>query len=1082
MESIEKLNALYLEEKDTTSHLIALHHDLAEIQRDTQRPPLQKFKSCMELLDDLAKKKCYRSLSEIQEAYSFCDIYRKCLASIDELEMALLEYSSGKANRIPAAQNTLVSVQSEFDAAKADFEQKYEIQILSDDDMVSLLARFSSSEMASARARLAQIQSTAKDAILWDFKVEMALSDTVKPATKPPTQFLVARYPELKTPYELLRDMGYHDSYQKVICDLKNQGNVLVNASFENANDDAIVSFVIAYIFRLIDLFPSGAINIHIFDSNPCAKYLRLHNCFQSGDTGENAKKLIQLHTSMKDLESFRNVTCKDIFAKTSSEKPDLFAVYEDDTSNAFNLIILTDGFIGSNGYAQTEILEALESLSKPNETGHRCGIRFLIIDSSMSLKQDSLSDTVKFYAKTIRENCSLHLQYSDGKFLWSDKELEQLCIQDDLEQYIQSRGTSIASAVSSIERSYITIEDVSSTASEHCNESILYIPVGQSGTESVSLPLSCKDENSTVAGQCIGYMAIGQSGSGKSSFFHSIVLNGSLKYSPADLQFWLLDFKYGGASSKYRQSEIPHIRIIAENNKVDDAFCLFQMIEEEIERRNNLFNKINTDNIIDYNKRAQNDPSMEYLPRVIIAIDEVQEIFRDDSAAELQKMITAISVRMRSAGMHFIMIAQNLSEGKSYMLKEAFMPSASGRVCFRVAPDMPRDSGFEEEFIQRRQEITDLRTGEAYVSYGKGTIKKVKMAYASPEEMSGKYFDMIKSRYPAYCDMKPLIIGSKQRLSIFAKFQHTSSTYYEAMRSTVSNNGIYSVLIGEDAYRMTPKFLQFSPNYNSTVLLLGDDKEIASSICTSIVSSLKRQNVNAYLFNGDKTKVQVDGQSLPHPFMAFCQILSQDFPRLQDYKPSQFGEILKGIYQEYLDRNKQAQESDDDIPMFSPIFLIVNDLLNIDSFAHNEQIQMGGKEEQPQQSGLSFGIVMPNMGGGSTSQTNIQEIIRTLCSNGYRYNIHLILAIKGQPSAWRSGTVSEAGTVILFNKTQFAQEMENSYLIKELLKNIANGTDNETMAVSVSKHTYSKIRPIIFDLSVSEEANAVTAFAGGKE
>jgi hypothetical protein len=29
---------------------------------------------------------------------------------------------------------------------------------------------------------------------------------------------------------------------------LKNQGNVLVNASFENANDDAVVAFVIAYI------------------------------------------------------------------------------------------------------------------------------------------------------------------------------------------------------------------------------------------------------------------------------------------------------------------------------------------------------------------------------------------------------------------------------------------------------------------------------------------------------------------------------------------------------------------------------------------------------------------------------------------------------------------------------------------------------------------------------------------------------------------------------------------------------------------------------------------------------------------
>lgn len=1076
MESIEKLNALYLEAKETTSHLIGLHHNLSAIQRETQRAPIHRFKSCMVHLDDLAKKKCYPSLTNIKEAFSLCDTYRKCLGAVEELETALLEYSSGKTNRIPAAQNTLITFQNEFDTVKAEFEQKNELKILSADDLVSIMIHSVSLDMSAFQERLTQIQSTAKDAILWDYKVEMAINDTVKPASNPPTQFLVARYPELKTPYELLRDMGYHDSYQKVICDLRNQGNVLVDASFENANDDAVVAFVIAYIFRLIDLFPSGALNIHIFDTNPCAKYLRLQNCFQSGETGENAKKMIQLHTSMKDLESFRNVTCKDIFSKTSSEKPDLFALYEDDTSDAFNLIILTDGFVGSSGYTATETLETLDYLSKPNETGHRCGIRFLIIDSSLSLKQDA-NETVKYYSKAIRENCSLHLNYTDGKFYWNEKELETLRIQDDLEQYIQNRGTSIASAVSSIERSYISIEDVSASASEHSNESILYIPVGQSGAESISLPLSCKDENSTVAGQCIGYMAIGQSGSGKSSFFHSIVLNGSLKYSPADLQFWLLDFKYGGASSKYRQSEIPHIRIIAENNKVDDAFCLFQMIEEEIERRNNLFNLINTDNIIDYNRRALDDSSMEYLPRIIIAIDEVQEIFRDDSAVELQKMITAISVRMRSAGMHFIMIAQNLSEGKSYMLKEAFMPSASGRVCFRVAPDMPRDSGFEEEFIQRRQEITELRTGEAYVSYGKGTIKKVKMAYASPEEMSGKYFDMIKSRYPDYSNMKPLIIGSKKRLSIHAKLQHTNSTYFDTMCTAAPGNGIYSVLIGEDSYRMTPMFLQFSPNYNSTVLLLGDDKEIASSICTSIVSSLKKQNVRAYLFNGDKTRVQAGMQSLPHPFMSFCQILPQDFPLLQDYKLNQFSEILKGIYQEYLDRNKLAQESEDEIPMFTPIFLIVNDLLSIDSFVQNEQIQIGEKTEEAQPAFISFGT----SGIGGSSQISTQEVIRTLCTNGYRYNIHLVLAIKGSPSALRmSGAISEAGTVILFNKTQFAQEMENSYLIKELLKNISNGTDNETMAVSVSKHSYSKIRPIIYDLSVSEEAKAVATFAGG--
>ena len=236
MESIERLNALYLEAKETTSQLIGLHHNLSAIQRETQRAPIHRFKSCMAHLDDLAKKKCYPSLTNIKEAFSLCDTYRKCLGAVEELETALLEYSSGKTNRIPAAQNTLITFQNEFDTVKAAFEQKNELKILSADDLVSIMIHSVSLDMSASQARLTQIQSTAKDAILWDYKVEMAINDTVKPASNPPTQFLVARYPDYKTPYELLRDMGYHNSYQPVICDLRTQGNVLVNASFENAN------------------------------------------------------------------------------------------------------------------------------------------------------------------------------------------------------------------------------------------------------------------------------------------------------------------------------------------------------------------------------------------------------------------------------------------------------------------------------------------------------------------------------------------------------------------------------------------------------------------------------------------------------------------------------------------------------------------------------------------------------------------------------------------------------------------------------------------------------------------------------
>lgn len=145
------------------------------------------------------------------------------------------------------------------------------------------------------------------------------------------------------------------------------------------------------------------------------------------------------------------------------------------------------------------------------------------------------------------------------------------LHISGNLDAFVQERSMALAKAINSKEKSIITLDEVSANKTEKQLGNIMYIPVGKSGGNVVELPFSCRDEDGTVAGQCIGYIAIGQSGSGKSSFFHSLVLNGCMKYSPKDLQFWLLDFKNGGASSKYSDCGIPHIKIIAEDNKIDD-------------------------------------------------------------------------------------------------------------------------------------------------------------------------------------------------------------------------------------------------------------------------------------------------------------------------------------------------------------------------------------------------------------------------------------------------------------------------------------------------------------------------------
>ncbi len=1090
MSTIEGLNAQYTKIIKDLSVLRQYDEKINRVIGNGGETESSKAKRAGELLRALIKEIDSSKYALLMDAASIGNQYVKCLEAIEAYRKVLSQQGQNDVSAVFDALNGVKSAQNSFDEMKASFHQRYNYSVDSAKALNLVISTASRKTLSKVQQTVDQLRNEAREIVANEYTTELRTTDPIAAGDALPTELLVARNPVKSVTLDLLRDIGITNTYQNIPTNLKQQGNVMLISDFEHVEDSQIDEFIIAYILRFIESFPLGSVNVHVFDQNTNYLYKRLNNSFQSESSTENAKRIIQIHTSLSDLATFRDVICEDTFRKTSVSKPDLYSIYEEDRSDPFNLIILRDGMVDGSGYASAEILNTINSLSKPGDMGHRCGLRFLIVDNSASFEKN-LTASNKYLLNSIKQNCSLKIQYNDKTGFSSEgKPVEVLHIAGNLDAFVQERSMAIASAINRKEKSYISLSEVAACETETQLGSIMYIPVGKAGGSVVELPLSCKDEDGTVAGQCIGYIAIGQSGSGKSSFFHSLVLNGCLKYSPKDLQFWLLDFKNGGASSKYSDCGIPHIKIIAENNKIDDALCLFQMVLEEMERRSKAFNRRFTDNIVEYNRKAIAE-GLEYFPRIIIAIDEVQEIFREDNASVLQKLISSISTRMRAAGMHFVMVAQNLSEGKSYMLKDAFLPSATGRICFRVAQDIPRDSGFEDEFIQRKQEISELKTGEAYVSYGKGTIKKVKMAFVSPSEMSEKVFADVRSRYSEYSYLKPKVIGSKARLSIFSSIQGGKGTYQDVLSSIKHQNGVLDTVLGEDVYRMSPFHVQFSQHENSSVLLLGSDKQMASSLCSSIAVSLLRQDVVVHLFNGDRTRVSDGSGSSPHSFMYYCQNIGATKSKEQSYRLDQLKDVLRDIYAEYLSRQASVQSAVDEDPSFPPIILIVNDLFGIESFNCNEIIESGladNKESSSRPGGFNFDfdIFAEQSQSASTKagqfREGVQVVLSTLLKSGYRYNIHVVLAIKGDPSIWRAGrTITGINNVLLFNDTEYADQIDNSYYLKEMLKNISNDGEEETVAVWARRNAFSKIRPIIYDIANQKELEALQMLIAGR-
>ena len=94
-----------------------------------------------------------------------------------------------------------------------------------------------------------------------------------------------------------------------------------------------------------------------------------------------------------------------------------------------------------------------------------------------------------------------------------------------------------------------------------------------------------------------------------------------------------------------------------------------------------------------------------------------------------------------------------------------------------------------------------------------------------------------------------------------------------------------------------------------------------------------------------------------------------------------------------------------------------------------------------------------------------------------------MILGIRGEPSTWRnSRLISEINNIILFNPTQFVEYMDNTYYLREMLKNISSENSEETMAVSSIKHHYSKIRPLMISMADQKESELLDKLLGGTD
>lgn len=1013
-----------------------------------------------------------------------------------------------------AQSSNLIAKQKNFAAAKKDYEVASG-RILSD-GFVSVLKEFAYCQAKEKETLLEKLRSGIKELSMASGSIgaiEHIRDEVIDTDVLPENICIGGTQTSSVITSDKLIDTDIDDilvtcNERGVSSKIRENGNIIINSPIASARDDVLYDYICNIVLKYYDSFPIGALRVHFVDSLMNPKLAKFVSGFQTGNTNEKTRLAVELVDKYDSLVEKLDNRCNDLMtSKLVGATRDIYDLFDIDSNEYFDLVVIRNGFadIAKNGSKST--FHHLMNGVDHNSRSHRCGIRFIIVND-LTLDEPRLDLEIKKNIEFILSDADIVLEYSNGLFKHQNEKVVPISIESNLdeERFIESKCSKIGGALAKKAGKTITYEELGCFDMHNAPLSaVVEIPVGKSGSEIVTIPFSCADIDNSDAAKNIGLMVLGQSGSGKSSLYHSIIINGSMKYSPSDLQFWLLDFKNNSSAGMYSatNNNISHIKIVAPNSKRIDAYNILRNMIDEMQYRLDLFNEIGNkygvklSNVLEYNQFIEKEGISDcpHMPRIILMIDEAQELFRDaadGSSDELPKQIGTFINKLvslgRSSGIHMAMFAQNLDSQKTYILKDSFINQLKCKVCFRLSSSSVTNSGFKGEFDKRKDEIEALGTGEIYLSYSNTEIQKCRVAYAKDAKLI-EYLGAVVKKYSSFRS-EVLKIGVTDRLSALETIPNTNQRYIDKIKSAYIKKEKIVCAIGENAYSLQAENIIFEPTRISSAFLVGNSRSVAMSLFATLLIGTSRVGCNIRICNGMQREDNF-----------YNTLLGSGLVPATKYNLYDIDRCVGELYVEYKKR-KLAEQKTREFDG-TPIVLFLNDFDGAEKLQQDIEIRLGEQPvEQPRQEAELSEIVSKirekQAKAEDVSVTDVkallngirlQDAIGELLKSAYQYNIYLVMLLKETWYRKFDDALKSSGNVIIFNETDYSTVASN-YVIKETLKDIRQGrparsmnsmddeddteTDNESFAILLRRKEYLKFRPVIYNTGDEKTTNEI--------
>ncbi|HEY0699602.1 MAG TPA: FtsK/SpoIIIE domain-containing protein, partial [Micromonospora sp.] len=208
-----------------------------------------------------------------------------------------------------------------------------------------------------------------------------------------------------------------------------------------------------------------------------------------------------------------------------------------------------------------------------------------------------------------------------------------------------------------------------------------------------------------------------GPSGTGKTNLIFAWIGALAARYSPTELEFYLLDFKEGVSFARFAQGKrdpswLPHMRLVGINVNTDREFglALLRFLAEELRRRADAAKRHEVTKLSEL--RAV-DPEGHW-PRIVAVVDEFQMLLagRDAVAREAADLLEDLARRGRSQGIHLVLASQDVRGIEALWGRPALVAQFTLRIALPKALRILAERNDAAQSLPRYHAVVNAESG----------------------------------------------------------------------------------------------------------------------------------------------------------------------------------------------------------------------------------------------------------------------------------------------------------------------------------------------------------------------------------